>query len=311
MRKLKFDLDVQTNALLCPNPQDFYSKAYITENIVDNFRAVPGVKESTKLAKQTFDNVIKAAGCSWASTDGILDAVDITVCKVDAMTQICQYDLESSFVSLGMAKGDSNWEVTSFMNHYWNELSMEVEAEIQDIRWNGDTGLTSSYLKECDGYIVKLEDGTAVGLTAGQITGVTTSTITQNNIIFILTGLVKALPEAVKGKKRNVRIYMSATNALLYELATLGLNTNFNYTGELALYFAGYKIAPQEDMNNNFIVIGLKDDFVYAFDGEGDSKNLKAVNLSDTTAEPVIRTRVAMKIGFHVLNDTNIVYYKA
>jgi hypothetical protein len=41
MRNLKFDLDVETNALLCPNPDEFYSKAYLTEDIADNYRTLP------------------------------------------------------------------------------------------------------------------------------------------------------------------------------------------------------------------------------------------------------------------------------
>jgi hypothetical protein len=305
MRNLKFALDVETNALLCPNPQEFYSKSYITENVVDNFRTVPGVKESTKLAKNTFDNVIKAESCTWSAVDSILDAVDITVCKVNVMTQICQYDLESSFVSLQMAKGDANYEVASFMTQYWADLSAEVEAEIQDIRWNGNTSLTgATYLKECDGYLKKIDASTAVTKTTG-------ATITAANIVSAITIAVTGLPEAVKGKKQDARIYMSAKNALLYSIATLGLNNNFNYTGELPLAFAGFKIAVQESMSDSFVIASNKNNMVYAFDGEGDSKAVKAVNLIDTVAEPVIRTRLGLKMGFHLLNENEISIYKA
>ena len=43
IRNLKFDLDVDTNALLCPNPDEFYSRAYLTEDIADNYRTLPGI----------------------------------------------------------------------------------------------------------------------------------------------------------------------------------------------------------------------------------------------------------------------------
>lgn len=308
MRELKFDLDVASNALLCPNPSEFYSKCYVTQNLADNFRLIPGVKESTKVATNTFSSVLKAAGCTWTATDSVLDAVEIDVCKFDAMVQICQYDLESSFVSLKMAKGDVNWTEAEFMNYYWTELENEVQHELQHIMWVGDSANAtftgdSAYLKVCDGFQKKLGASAAE-----QVTG---ATITANNIISALTQVVSALPECTKGKKEDVRIYMSANNAFLYQLATLGLNNNFNYTGELALSFAGYKIAVQPLMSDAFIVVGNKSNFVYAFDGENDAKNLKAINLSDTTAEPVIRTRVGLKAGFHLLNDTDIAYYEA
>ena len=60
MRNLKFDLDVETNALLCPNPDEFYSKAYLTEDIADNYRTLPGIKSATKLANVTFGNLLAA-----------------------------------------------------------------------------------------------------------------------------------------------------------------------------------------------------------------------------------------------------------
>lgn len=306
MRNLKFDLTVETNALLCPNPQDFYSKSYITPSVVTDFRVVPGVKESTKLASNVFDSVLKTAGCAWSATDSTLDAVDITVCKLDAMVQICQYDLENSFVALQMAKGDANFVVNSFMEFYWAELSKEIEAEIQDIRWNGNTAAPSSepaYIAACDGYLKKIDASTETVEQTG-------SAITASNIVTILTGVVTALTEATKGKKGDVRIYMSAKNALLYQIATLGLNSGSNYTGELPSQFAGYQISVQEGMNDGYIVATNKNNLVYAFDGEGDSKALKAVNLSDTTAEPIIRTRAGLKVGFSILNPSEIVFYK-
>ena len=40
-KQLRFDLTVDSSALLCPNPIDFYTKAYISEDIVNNFRTLP------------------------------------------------------------------------------------------------------------------------------------------------------------------------------------------------------------------------------------------------------------------------------
>jgi hypothetical protein len=62
-------------------------------------------------------------------------------------------------------------------------------------------------------------------------------------------------------------------------------------------------------MPDNTLVLTLKNNLIYSFDAEGDSKALKAINLSDTTAEPVLRTRANMKVGFHYTNPTEIVLY--
>lgn len=298
-RKLKFNLDVQANALLCPNPTEWFAKSYIQSNVVDNFKAVPGVKSDTKVSSNTFTNLIKAAGCSWAPVDTVLNAEDIDVCPVDVMVQICQYDLESSFVASRMAAGDSNWAETEFLNHFWTELSEAIEEEVQMIRWNGNTAGPAGFLKQCDGYLVKLAGASL----AREYTAFVDLAFTSANIIGAIAGTVALLPEGVKGRQSDVRIYMSASNAFLYQMATLGLNSDFNYTGELNMSFAGYKIAVQPGMSNSYIVAGNKNSFVYAFDGEGDTNQLKIVNMIDTTAEPVLRVRAGFKIGFHILGE--------
>jgi hypothetical protein len=53
-RKLKFDLDIENNALLCPNPNEFYSRAYLTADVADTYRALPGIKSRTRLANIAF-----------------------------------------------------------------------------------------------------------------------------------------------------------------------------------------------------------------------------------------------------------------
>jgi hypothetical protein len=42
-----------------------------------------------------------------------------------------------------------------------------------------------------------------------------------------------------------------------------------------------------------------------------DDKALKAINLEDTTADAVLRTRVNYKTGFHFVNPAEIVFYNA
>ena len=308
MKKSRFNLDVKSGAQLCPNPSEWYSKAYINKSVTDNFRAIPGVKDSTKVARNVFNNLLKSAGCSWNEVDTDLNAEEISVCKLEALVQICQYDLEESFVANQMIAGDHNWTEQSFLNHFWNELGMAVREELQLIRWNGDsTGSTGTFLDECDGYGKLIPASSAV-----QYTDSTVTEITAENIISVLTGVVGKLPEAVVANPKDTRIYMSASNALKYQIATLGLNSGFNYTGELPLSFAGIPISVESGMNNDLIVAGNKNQLGYAFDGISDEEEIKIVNLIDTTAEPVLRARIALKAGFKVLfGGDELAYFEA
>jgi hypothetical protein len=303
-RKLKFDLDIETNALLCANPDEFYSRAYLTEDLVDNYRTLPGIKSATKLGNVTFGNVLQKSNCSFTAPNDSLDAIDIDVCPLSAMAQICQFDLEQSFVSLQMAQGSNgDFTVASFMNYYWNEMSLKIQEDLELIRWQGDTTSEDDVLSLCDGYLVKLCGD--VNIAAGLYAGVIDST----NVIAQMTAVYTALPPAVIRKKADLRFYVSSNVAAAYELAAASGNTQTYVTLPLGLTFLGVKVVVADGMPNDTMVLTLKSNLIYAFDGEGDSKALKAVNLTDTVAEPYLRTRANMKVGFYYTNPAEIVVY--
>jgi hypothetical protein len=303
-RKLKFDLDIETNALLCANPDEFYSRAYLTEDLVDNYRTLPSIKSATKLANVTFGNILQPSNCNFSAPNDSLDAIDIDVCPLSAMAQICQFELEQSFVSLQMAQGSNgDFTVASFMNYYWNEMSLKIQEDLELIRWQGDTESLDAVLSLCDGYLKKLcGDG---GIAAGLYSGAVDST----NVIAKMTAVYTALPPAVIRKKADLRFYVSSNVAAAYELAAATGNTQTYVTLPLGLTFLGVKVVVADGMPNDTMVLTLKSNLIYAFDGEGDSKALKAVNLTDTVAEPYLRTRANMKVGFYYTNPAEIVVY--
>jgi len=302
-RKLKFDLDIETNALLCANPDEFYSRAYLTEDLVDNYRTLPGIKSATKLANVTFGNILQPSNCNFTAPTDNLDAIDIDVCPLSGMAQICQFELEQSFVSLQMAQGSNgDFTVASFMNYYWNEMSLKIQEDLELIRWQGDTESEDPVLGLCDGYLKKLCSDVAV---VGRYNGA----ITSSNVIDEMAATYNAAPAAVIRRKSDLRFYVSADVAAAYELAAASGNTQTYVTLPLGLTFLGIKVVVAEGMPTSTMVLTLKNNLIYAFDGEGDSKALKAVNLTDTVAEPYLRTRANMKVGFHYTNPSEIVVY--
>lgn len=303
MKELKFDLNVETNALLCPNPEEFFAKAYITPMVADNFRALPGIKTATKLANVLFDNLLKASDCSFTAENSTLDAIDINVCPLSAMAQVCQFDIEQSFIAMQMAQGSNgNWNVASFMAYYWEQMSAQIGEEIELIRWQGDTDSLDPVLALCDGHLKKLTADITVEKVHGTIS-------TVGNVIAELTKVVQAMPSVIKGKKSDLRLYVSSNVAQNYEIAAASGNTIAYVTEALTLKFIGITMVACEGLPNDTIVLTLKNNLIYAFDGEGDSKALKAVNLEDSVAEPLLRTRVNLKAGFFHTNGAEIVLY--
>jgi hypothetical protein len=304
-RDLKFSLTIETNALLCPNPQEFYSRSYIDEQIVDNFRTLPGIKAATKLANVTFGQVTKASTCNFTAPTEELDAIDIDVTPTSIMAQICQFDVEQSFLALQMAKGSNgDFTVASFMQYYWMELANKAREERALRRWQGDTTSVDTNLLLVDGHLKKLKaDATVIDVDSAGVA------ITTANVIAEMTKVYQALPAKVRVKIDQLRWFVSPEISGAYRLATATQNTVNNITTALGLTFLGIKLIEDPGLPTGIQVLTLKDNLIYVFDGDKDGEQLKAVNLADSVAEPYIRTRANQKEGYFHTNGGEIVFY--
>jgi hypothetical protein len=307
-RKLRFNLDIDASALLQANSEAFYSRAYLNEEVVDNYRTLPGVKYKTKISNVVFGQVLQADNCGWNASTDDLASVEIDVCSLSAMAQICQFDLEQSFVSLQMTKGSNgDFTVASFMDYYWNEMSKTIAENVEKLRWSGDTGSGTAALALCDGYKKSL-----VADAANVIDITPAVAITPSNVLAKLALVYAAIPAAVIANQDELRLYVSSPVATAYRAAVAASNTQANLTQALDFTYLGIKMVLCPGMlGKSTIVASPRNNFIYAFDAEGDGKALRAINLADTIAEPVIRTRANMKVGFTHVNGTEIVFYNS
>jgi len=304
-RKLQFDLTVNANALLCPNPEEFYSAAYIRETDPDNFRVVPNVKNSTKLANITFGQVLKAEACAFSAPTDTMDAIDVDVCGLSIMAQLCQFDLESSFLATQMASGSNgSFEVASFMSYYYNELSSSVSADIETIRWQGDTTLTDATLQLCDGYEKLLAADTAVVDVANPTGGITSS-----NVLAQMQLVHEAAPTAVLSQGADLRFYVARNVFTAFTYAMAAGNTVAYLTTPLAPTYLGIPVIVCDGMSDDIMVFTSKWNLIYAFDSASDQSELRAINLKETTGDAYLRTRADLKIGFQIANPAEIVYH--
>ena len=316
MRKLRFDLNIDQSALLAPNAEAFYAQAYLggTE-ITDNFRTLPGIKYKTKIGTVTFgSDLLAASPCNFPNVNADnLSSHEVDVCALSAMAQVCQFDLEQSFVSLQMAAGSNgDFSVANFFNFYWSEMANAVNGQIEALRWRGDVS-GAAPLDLCDGYEVKLDaalnppPGVLPVINGG--TGAITTFSGTGGLAAKLEAAFALVPASIASRTADLRIYMPTQLVNIYRLGVASGNTQAYITQDLSLTYLGIKIVLCPGMSNNKFVITLKDNLIFAFDGEGDPSDLRAVNLSDTVAEPVIRTRANMKVGFSFVNQSDIVYY--
>jgi len=305
MRKLRFDLNNGANAQLTPNAEAFYAQAYLgSSDIVDNFRTLPGVKFEVALGAVTFGDILQPSACAFTAPTDTLSAKIMSVCALSAMAQICQFELEQSFVSLQMAQGSNgDFSAANFMNFYWSEMANSINGSIESLRWQGDASLPSGPLSLCDGYEVQLAaDAAVIPYTAMTVNPTFAQMLANLQAAFAL------VPANIASRTADLRIYLPTQLVNIYRLGVASGNTNAYITQDLSLTYLGVKIVLCPGMSNDHLVITLKDNLIYLFDGEGDPSDLRAVNLSDTVAEPYLRTRANMKVGFNYVNPGDIVF---
>jgi hypothetical protein len=309
-KKLRFDLDIDATALLQANSEAFYSRAYLKEETVDNYRTLPGINIRLRFLILSLDRYCRQKIVLLLHHNDDLASVEIDVCSLSAMAEICQFDLEQSFVSLQMAKGSNgDFTVASFMDYYWNEMALTIAENVEKLRWSGDTGSGDASLALCDGIKKSLVADAANVIEVG---GATPPAITSANVLTQLALVYDAIPAAVLANQENLRFYVSSPVAAAYRSAVAASNTQANLTQALDFTYLGIKMVLCPGMLGlSTIVATLKDNLIYAFDAEGDGKALRAINLADTVAEPVIRTRANMKVGFTHVNGTEIVFYNS
>jgi hypothetical protein len=183
-------------------------------------------------------------------------------------------------------------------------MAMTIGQDIEVLRWQGNDASLDPLLSLCTGYLFKMfYDTDVIGLYDGAIT--------TSNVLTQLEAMLNAAPASIVRRKADLRFYVSTNVANAYELKAASGNTQTFVTLPLGLTFLGINVVTCEGMPDNTMVLTLKNNLIYSFDAEGDSKALKAINLTDTVAEPVLRTRANMKVGFHYTNPTEIVLYNA
>ena len=310
MRKLKFDLVNGAGATLTPNAESFYAQAYLgNSEIVDNFRTLPGVKFEVKIGTVSFGDILQPSTCAFTAPADELTAKKFSVCALSSMAQVCQFDLEQSFISLQMAQGSNgDFSVASFMSFYWSEMANSINGSIETLRWQGDTTSLTPALALCDGYEVALTAG-LLSVTDTVINGGTGAITTFATLLTKLDAAYALVPASIASRTADLRFYLPTQLVNIYRRGVAAGNTQAFITQDLSLTYLGIKIVLCPGMSNNTFVMTLKDNLVYLFDGEGDPSDLRAVNLADTVAEPYIRTRANMKIGFGYVNGKDIVFY--
>lgn len=302
-KKLKFDLTVDSTALLQANPTEFYARLFGMENASNQYRVVPNIKNKTKLANVLFGELIKPSACAFDPSVGTVDAIEVDVCSLMIGASVCQFDLESAWLADSMTPG-SNSDITggiaNFMNFFYEQMGNKAHEELATLMWQGDSaGATGTYLDDCDGWLKRL-----CGLSPIRITE---ATIDTSNVITKMGEALIALPKEVNRGRAQFKVAQNVADA--YRIATASTNTVANVTEGLGLTYLDIPIVVEYGLPTDTIILSDKDNFLYVLDLEGDIDSLNVVDFTNTTLDKVVGARADFKAGFYIVNDEQIVLH--
>jgi hypothetical protein len=312
-KKYLFDLSVASSALLQVNPKEFYAKTLLSDRSTARFRQLLNIKEKTKIANVLFADVLQEAGCDFAATNQTLSAKEMEPCKFQIGVEICQDDIETSFLAdwmkPGSAPGDfmSGGSMAQFATHFYEELRKKVNEELEVLTFQGDTdGNTNDYLELCDGLEKQFafEDGIVTGV--NRITG---TTVTSSNVVAELTKVYNAIPKALKKKKAQILWMVSPVVADAYRLAVATASAEAYTTKDADLKFLGYTLTVCEGISDYVMMASLSDNFIFLTDLVSDAESLQTIDMSKTTGDRKIRAIGAFKFGVNYVNPSEIVTY--
>jgi hypothetical protein len=305
-RKLMFSLDVTNNALLQVNPKEFYTKALLENRSSTEFRQLLAIKEKTKISSLDFGDILTEADCDFVANNADLDAKTMDVCKIALNVEICQFEVEQSFLADWMKAGSNgDFMPAEFATHFYAELGRTVSDQLEYLTWQGDVdGETETYLDLCDGLEKKL--AFAAIPAAQRIAG---TGITAGNVIAQMTLVYNQIPKALRNRKADVKWFVSSNVAEAYRLAVAVQSAEAYTTKNPDLSFLGYNLIVGEGMSDNTMTLSLGSNYIFLADLVSDPTDITTINMKETTGDRKIRVISDFKVGFDYLNDAEWVVY--
>jgi hypothetical protein len=308
-KKYLFEINVDPSAAHVVNPQEFYTAALLAERSTSFFRPFLNVNSKVKIGSLEFDNIIQEYGCDFNSTDSNLSAKEMEPCKLSIGVELCQWNLQNSFVAEYMKKSNTidfaNTEglTPEFLAHYYERLGAKLSDNLERLTWQGNTGITAStYLNLCDGLEVQLaaEPG-KIGVTA------TASAITSTNVIAELTKVYNAIPTVLD--KNEVIMFVSSDIMSAYKVAVAQASSELYLNRVPTANFIDVKMVEAKGMSSKKVVATKPSNLIFLTDLVSPASELITINMKTTTGDRKLRTISDFTFGVDYVNPQEIVYY--
>jgi hypothetical protein len=311
-KKYLFELQADITAAHVVNPQEFYSKALLGDRTSQYFRQFVNVNSKVKIGSLEFEDIVAEADCDFTATDANLSAKLMEPCKLAIGVELCQYDLQNTFVAEYMGKSakidfaDTSGLTPEFLTHYYERLGAKLNDNLERLTFRGSTGelgaTGSGYLAFCDGLEVKLaDDGDVIGISA-------TSSITSANVVEEMTKVYNSIPSEISGDSD--LIWLVPNNVYQAYLVAVASQSNEVYVNKVPTSnFIDVELIRAKGMSSNKMILTKRSNLIFLTDLVSPQSEIITINMKETTGDRKLRTISDFTFGVDFVNPEEIVYY--
>lgn len=233
---------------------------------------------------------------------------EIEVQPVKVQESLCQRDLQPKWTQLLLSAGQEYSEAD--VPAIYMERKMQVIANaLEQADWQGEDGVGAGNLGFYDGFITVIDGaGTAVDGNTGAVTVATG--ITEANIIDILQGIYKSIPEAVI-MEDDLTIFLGDDSYRKYICALIDANL-FHYAagdraGSTRLHGTNIRIESVPGLNGTDRMFAAQaSNLIIGYDMEGEEDELKMWYSDD---DDLVKSSVRFMRGTQVAFPAQIVEF--
>lgn len=237
----------------------------------------------------------------------------ISVCPFTHYDEKCLDNFEDKWTSELMSRGSNN-ESLPFEQLYTEHVTEQINKEIEDIAWRGDTTSSTHPLSLCDGWLKQIDDDSSNTILINSGNSKSYSAFTTSNAISIIDEMVDNIDEeVVENDDLTLFISRSQFNTLVRayrDLNNFSINYQTQNESDGRIMLPGYdniqvQVAPGLRTTNR-IVLTPASNLFYGTDLENDKEDFR---MFYDEQKDVLVERIKFKIGFNHAFGKYVVHY--
>ena len=287
---------------------DYIAAALLSAKTLDqgNVEIHPNVKYKTVIQKLDVSGIVQDASCDFATSGSVaIDEVVLEPKELQVNLELCKQNFLDSWEALSLGYSAFDEIPRNFTDYLISYVGGKVAEATETAIWSGTA--TNGSFAGFEG-IVNASSGSATSFQPA-ISGSTVwpnGTVTKDNVVDILTGVVDAIPSAVYGKEDTV-IYagtkvMKAWQSSQSGVTNVGSFNNQLNVGEKPSNFQGIELIHAPGMSDNTIIAGQKSNFHFGTGLLSDYNEVRVLDMADIDGSQnfrvIMRYTAGTQIGF-------------